>query len=370
MRSLCWILLLAGCAVDEGPQPPLGAACAGAKLFASPADPEMPGMWPVGAKTITVAGLTTEVWYPAKRGSEVGKTKATYDVREHLPPAEMGKITDANNPLQMCDCYRDLPLDDRRGPYPVVLFIHGTASFRTQSLSQTAHWASRGFIVLAADHPGINLTSVLDGSITGGQEAIDADNIYAELRTGSQALSFWAGHMDTKRMAGAGHSAGAIALKFLGDEDGVQVLMPMAGAGIQPGMAVKSTLIMGAHDDMIVPYTNQHDGYGTTAPSKRLVALNNAGHLAFSELCSLGADKGGILKIAQDAGVNVPSLVIKLASDGCAATQLPPQRGWAIINHATSAVLEETLQCNPAMSAALPSLATNADVAEFAEQLQ
>ena len=370
MRSLSLLLLLASaCTPDEGPQPPLGPACAGAKVFASSADPEQAGQWPVGARTITIAGLTAEVWYPARRGSEVGKPTVTYDLREHLPPSEMGKISDANNPLQSCNCYRDLPLDDRRGPYPAVIFIHGTASFRTQSLPQVTHWASRGFVVVAADHPGINLTSVLDGSITGGQEAIDADNMLIELRVQSGMLSFLAGHLDNQRLAVTGHSAGGIAVKYLGDEDGVQVIMPLAGGGVQPGKSVRSTLVMGAHDDMIVPYTNQQDGYASSAARKRLVGLNNAGHLAFSELCTIGADHGGILKIAQDAGVAVPALVIKLASDGCAATQLPPARGWAVINHATTAALEETLLCNPAMTAQLSSLSGNADVAEYAESL-
>ena len=30
----------------------------------------------------------------------------------------------------------ELPIDDQNGPYPVVVFIHGTASWRTQSLTQ------------------------------------------------------------------------------------------------------------------------------------------------------------------------------------------------------------------------------------------
>ena len=42
-----------------------------------------------------------------------------------------------------------------------VVFVHGTASFRTQSLTQMTHWASRGFVVLAADHPKIRLKDLL-----------------------------------------------------------------------------------------------------------------------------------------------------------------------------------------------------------------
>ncbi|HEX9104448.1 MAG TPA: hypothetical protein VF997_19690, partial [Polyangia bacterium] len=98
-----------------------------------------------------LAGLTTEVWYPAKLGSDAGKSKIVYDIREHLPPADAAKIPDSDNPPQDCDCFRDLPIDDGHGPYPLVVFIHGTAAFRTQSLTFMTHWASRGFIVVSAD---------------------------------------------------------------------------------------------------------------------------------------------------------------------------------------------------------------------------
>ena len=84
-----------------------------------------------------------------------------YDLREHLPKSEQGKISDSKNPWQACSCYRDLPIDEGHGPYPVLVFVHGTAGFRTQSLSQLTHLASRGFVVLAADHPGLMLADIL-----------------------------------------------------------------------------------------------------------------------------------------------------------------------------------------------------------------
>ncbi|MFT3776599.1 MAG: hypothetical protein QM820_65505 [Minicystis sp.] len=135
--------------------------CEGRKLLRVPDDPAQAGPWPVGAQTITVEGYTTEVWYPAVIGSEEGKDKARYDVRKQLPDADQAKIPDSDNPWQDCNCYRDLPLDGAHGPYPPVLFVHGTAGFRTQSLTFMTHWASRGFVVLAADHPGMMLKDIL-----------------------------------------------------------------------------------------------------------------------------------------------------------------------------------------------------------------
>lgn len=104
-----------------------------------PADTSARGPWAVGVRTVTVGGLTHEVWYPARRGSESGKAKKVYDLRYAIPADARPKITDEKAPRQPCDCIDDLPIDAERGPYPVVVFFHGTAGFRTQSLSQMTH---------------------------------------------------------------------------------------------------------------------------------------------------------------------------------------------------------------------------------------
>src|SRR5690242_19513182 len=208
------------------PPPNPATGCNGTPLLANPDDPSAHGPWAVGARTVTLAGLTTEIWYPAKAGSEAGKMPARYDLREHLPDADQGKIPDADNPWQPCDCYRDLPIDDAHGPYPVVLFIHGTAGFRTQSLTFMAHWASRGFVVLAADHPGINLKDVLSGGFGQSDQAGDARRLLAALEPPGGDAAFLAGHLDLANLALAGHSAGGGAISGFGDR--AKVLVPMA----------------------------------------------------------------------------------------------------------------------------------------------
>src|SRR5579862_2319099 len=146
---------------DGGPGPIAG--CAGASFLPVPADPKARGPWPVGARTVTIGRLTAEVWYPAVVGSDAGQPAVTYDIRKELPAAEASKIPDVDNPVQRCDCARDLPIDAAHGPYPIVLFVHGTAAFRTQSLPIVTHWASRGFVVVAADHPGLDLGDFIGG---------------------------------------------------------------------------------------------------------------------------------------------------------------------------------------------------------------
>src|SRR6188768_864981 len=142
MLRLIAVLVLIGCGASSEPPTSSGndvAGCEGTTLVGNPPDFAARGPWAVGARTVTVGNLTVEVWYPALAGSDAGKPTERYDIRKQLPPTEAAKIPDGDNPWQSCDCVRDLPLDDTHGPYPVVLFVHGTASFRHQSLHQVTH---------------------------------------------------------------------------------------------------------------------------------------------------------------------------------------------------------------------------------------
>jgi hypothetical protein len=352
-----------GTNVVAPPEAP-SAACGVTKTYVLPDDPGAKGPWAVGARTVTIQGLTTEIWYPAKLGAEQCKTKVKYDIREHLPPADQKKIPDSDNPLQECDCYRDLPIDDAHGPYPVISFIHGTAAFRTQSLTFATHWASRGFVVVSSDHPHIQLADILTFNVGGTDQQGDAIKVLNALDAPAGDVAFLAGHIDMKRIGASGHSAGggavgkpSIALKH----SGIQVIIPMAAGGSAPGGDLKSSMIMSAGNDGIAQPSGQQTGYDTdTKPAKRFVQIEKAGHLVFSDLCAIGADKGGILAIAQKYNVTNAGLLASLGSDGCKATAkytpLTPQEGWDIVNYATSAQFEETLMCSAGMTAKLTAI--------------
>jgi predicted dienelactone hydrolase len=324
-------------------------------LFVRPDDPAARGPWAVGVRTVEIAGLTTEVWYPARWESQDGKPKVRYDLRQQLPTAEQGKIPDDHAPWQSCECYRDLPIDELRGPFPVVLFLHGLASFRTQSATQTTHWASRGFVVLAADHPGLRLADILTGRLSGDQVA-DAGKILDAVADPQGSLSFLRGRLAQTRLAVAGFSAGGRTAGGMGSRPGVQVLIVMASRGVEAGSSLVSALIMGGNQDATAPYPRQQSGYESSPRRKRLVGLSQAGHLAFTDLCAAGREHGGLFRIAVAYGVTGASGFEALASDGCKPEQLPPEDGWRIINHATAAALEEVLQCAPARASALEAL--------------
>jgi alpha-beta hydrolase superfamily lysophospholipase len=348
-RVLC-VAALAACGSsstepsgDGGGQP---AGCGSASLLANPADFAAHGPWAVGARTATLGGLTLEVWYPAVPGSDAGQMTARYDIREQLPASEAAKIPDADNPWQSCDCVRDLPLDTEHGPYPLVVFVHGTASFRHQSLSIVTHWASRGFVVVAVDHPGLKLGDTLAQACGGSPPAQhiseDIDAEIAAVGAASGDLAFLAGHVDLGRIAVAGHSAGANAAVGAASKPGVQVVIPMAG---NQATTAGASLYLGGTADQIVSWGQTMTAFGGAVTPKRLVGIANGGHLTFSDLCTTKNAAGQDLLQVASAHMVCGAQLAGFLFD-CDPSHIDGPTGWSIINDATSAVLESTLQCN------------------------
>lgn len=359
---------LSGCG-GSGEPPCHLLGCDGARLCQKPDDPGAPGSWPVGARTVLLDGrLRTEVWYPARFGSASGRERLVYDVRQELPPEERLKIPNDANPWRVCECYADLPIDDRHGPYPLLVFLHGTASFRMQNLAHATLWASRGFVVVAADYPGLMLADIL---FFQGSADLPADTrrLLELLREPQGELSFLAGVLDVSRVGMAGHSAGGMAIAGFADEPGVRVLIPMAAEGAAAGASLESVLVVGAIDDKVVPYARQVAGYQGSPRKKRLLGLSNAGHLAPTDLCALENSQGqDLVEVAKEYQITNASLA-ELLWDGCAPGQLDPHRGAAIVGAATTAVFEETLQCRPAGTFLSGIRDAFSEVGEYREEL-
>lgn len=347
----------------------MAAGCDGVSLRANPVDTAARGPWSVGARTVTIGELRTEVWYPAAPGTEAGAEQVVYDIRDSIPESEQGKISDEDNPWQPCECYRDLEVDAEYGPYPVVVFVHGTASFRSQSLPQMVHWASRGFVVVAADHPGLWLADLL-GSFCGAGNVPqdlggDVQTLLAAIRGEAPGLEFLGDRIDATRIGMAGHSAGGGAIAGFGDD--AQVLIPLAAGGVDPGAALVSTLVMGGTADSVVAYDGQQNGFASSPAPKRLVGIENAGHLTFSQICSLANAAGeDLLEIASAAGVCGAQFAGVLFQ--CSPDLVADAVGWEIIDFATSAALEETLHCSSVGENFADLEASYPDVAEFQEE--
>jgi predicted dienelactone hydrolase len=316
--------------------------------------------------------LTVEVWYPAVPGSEAGMSKAVYDIRKALPASEISKIPDADNPWQNCDCYRDLPLDTAHGPYAGIVFVHGTAAFRHQSLPNVTHWASRGFVVIAANHPGLYLGDFL-GRTCGQQSpqqnlSADIDKEIAALAAPAGDLAFLANHVDKSRLAVIGHSAGGGAAASSTGKPGVRVVIPLAaGQSSADSSSLESVLYMGGLSDNIARFSSVQSGYNSSATPRRLVGITGAGHLAFSDLCQTkNAANMDLLQIAKAKGVCSANLAGFLFD--CSPNNIEGRKGWDIINYATTAVLENVLQCQPAFDLSTIK-SVFPDVAEYQQSL-
>jgi len=379
---LCGLLsaVLSGCSkppVIEAPSPQASVDCSNSRSLPVADDPLAPGPWAVGAQTLSLpiqngSSLRVEVWYPARPGSEQQGQPHQYDLSQFLPAQDADRLP-AFALTQPCNCYRDLPLDTANGPYPVILFLHGAGTFRTASLSQVTHWASRGFVVMAADHPSVQWMDFKTNPLgylfeKQKQQAVE---LISQLHDPSPPLQFLAGHIDTQRLGVVGHSSGGLAAASLGSVPGVRVIIPMAAGGVEAGAYLRSALVMGADEDKIARINGQQMGFSTSPKPKRFIALENAGHLAFTDLCQLVPKQGDLLSLMKQHDVSVPWYIESLGHDGCEQTQMPAQISSSIISYATTAAFEETLQCKPR---AREKLAATRDlfpgVKEFKETLQ
>lgn len=349
-------------------------------LLERPDDLAAPGPWPVGTRRVSVARagggqLEVDVFYPAVRGSEVNAPAARFDIRAFLPPSQRDVVPDARAPIQACECARDLPVDDDRGPYPAVVFVHGTASFSTQSLADVTHWASRGFVVVAATHPGLSLADQLSlfcpDDPSGSRDVVaDVGALVAALRAApAGALAFLSA---PPSIALVGHSAGANAvvlaastLEAEGASD-VKVVVSLSGNARHDGAA--TFLALAGTGDRVVRAAASEEAFSGSSLPRRYVALDNAGHLAFSDLCDTRNDDGeNLLVIAEDEGVCGAQLAGLLFDCSPELQAAPLSR--AIVQTATTWVLEDTLHCAPPSRTFADSLAALDGVAAVREDL-
>jgi hypothetical protein len=395
-----------------------GTACAGQNLPANPDDPSARGPWVVGVKTVSLdrmghsgEKLTVEIEYPAAAGSEQGKPEATYDVRDWLPKDAVQPdpgftpIPDSESPAVKPigdKLYRDLPIDDTHGPYPVIVFMHGTASFRIASGSAQSQWASRGFIVVAADYPGLVLTDELCFASCGCPSRTqdfpnDFQTQFNALKTPTGDLAFLANHLDMTHVGLSGHSVGGCTTAAMTTLPNVQIVIPLSSAApVTTSPTLKSLLFFAGMADKVFAYGSGAglgnfvctgatgsitDAY-TASPSpagsppvmkKRLVGVTGGGHLVPSDLCQPNANGDNAIQVmgkhfwcgSGAAGHNTGGPVALVGLAGlfdCGATGFDWKTGVNDMNYATTAAFEETLQCRDRTAAfanlktALPSV--------------
>lgn len=335
-------VLAVGCsgdAVDTGDPAGDPAGCAGY---------EAAGGFAVGVTTLDMAGVPVEVWYPAAPGSTEGLEREVYDMRQWLPPAEAAKISDADTPLFTMDAYRDV--DAAEGAYALVLFSHGMGGYRMQSSFLMTHLASWGFVVVAPEHPERGLAQLVETGAPTGDDAPQAMRAAYELMVGEagRAGGRFEGRIDLDKVAVTGHSMGGGAVLSVATEDYVDTWITYASGGFGSSRDLPQipSFMMAGTNDGVAGFETIENAFARQAPGKRYLGIDRMGHLGFSDLCAVGADRGGVLQIAIDSGVEVPDILMQLGNDGCGEMDLAPQAGWDVINHYTTAHLKQVFAVN------------------------
>jgi len=260
--------------------------------------------------------LPVQVWFPASRGDE--EVEVTY--QGFLPSGAIGE-----------------PVPDCSEVRPLVVFSHGNAGIRFQSIFLTEFWATRGVITLAPDHAGntfLDLDAALEAELSFRrpldisdtvdwfyEETADSDHplhdcvdpaagyqVSGHSYGGYTALAVGGAQLDLSHLDSVCESPDDLfcdALEYWGTDHPGEMLvdrgdnrasavLSMTPAGWQmfgdhlADISVP-TVVMGATDDNLTPMDTAvrptWDRLATTP--RHLAELQGGNHFAFSNLCSL-----------------------------------------------------------------------------------
>ncbi len=112
--------------------------------------------------------IVVQVWYPSL---DIGDEKMSYldypDQRiKHISDyIELPKFLVTPIEYVKSNSYLNIDIKPEKEPYPLVIFSHGLGGMRMQNTIQMEELTSKGFIVIAIDHPyDANITIFNDGS--------------------------------------------------------------------------------------------------------------------------------------------------------------------------------------------------------------
>lgn len=318
----CLAFVMAACASSEEPEE--DRTCQGAAPYVEQ------GPFVAGVTTVQVGGVPVEVWYPVEPGEEAGREPDVYDLREWLVGI-VDNIPDEDAPLYETIAFRDLPVAN--GRFPVLLFSHGLGSYRSQSSFLTAHLATWGFVVAAPDHVERGIKLLVNASLPSFIEsAAMLRSVLDHLQTeDTRAEGRFFGHLATERTGVFGHSAGATSAFEMATDSRITAYAGLAGGKIERDPS-KPVLLLAASRDSVVPAQLSVASYELIGgdSSKQYLELNGAGHQAFSDICDIAVEHGGLLGLADKYGLTVASIIRDLAEDGCRPSEVKPSRTYPI----------------------------------------
>jgi predicted dienelactone hydrolase len=308
------------------------------------------GPYVVGTTTLELDGRTIEVWYPADQ-LPAGAQPVIFEIRDLLPEGLQSIVPDELNPEYPTDAYRDIAAS-ADGPFPLVLFAHGFSAYPTEYQFLLTHLASWGMVVAGPDFNERGLLAALTGSVTTTDEtAVMLATRDLLQRTSDAPTGVLSGIVDSSNTGTIGHSAGvSSAVGAAVEEPAIKTFVAMSG-GRAPGAADGASgttipdmpipqqpgmVVTGGRDE-VAGAERVRSFFDALEPPKRLVVLDDAGHNSFNDLCLIGRDRGGLLEIAAQVGINPPDQLKRLFNDGCTTDYPPAEETWPATRHFVTA---------------------------------
>jgi predicted dienelactone hydrolase len=330
------------------PAPPAGAGRGPAPA------PEALGPFAVGRSTFDAVdptrdggrSLTVDVWYPVDP-ADAGGALSRYDLV--LTGIDSEVAWDAAPP-------------SARGPFPLVIFSHGSGGIRFQSFFLCETLASHGFVVAAPDHTGNTAIDLLLGTADPfAKSAVDRPLDVSFLITTLLARSADPAdelhrRIDPDRIGVTGHSFGgftslAVAAGFVlaPPDPRVRAIVPIAPASsIFDDAALASiripTLILGGTLDEttpVEPESTRPHALVAARPRWRVDVID-AGHGSFSEICKI-LDALALVGIPPA----VAGLLLGELAEACGPDLIPIEEAQRLTNLYAVAFLKRFVALDP-----------------------
>ena len=305
--------------------------------------------------------LTVDVWFPLKTGfagepHDYTLVPGTY---YRSPAALSAKVTDIAGD----------------GPFPLVVYSHGSGGLRYIASYYTEAIASYGYVVIAPDHTGNTAVERLTGSST--DQATTAFNrprdvsfvLDAILSADNPDVGTFASSIDPLKIAVTGHSFGgftalAMASGYSNSLGSVKpdprvraivALAPAVGTGNDlllsdanlAAIRVPTMVMVGTSDKTtpVEPNVTRLFKLGGASPLYEL-QLKAAQHQSFTDIC----DYEKFLPTLSGVPPVIIQTIASFAVEGCAPTDMPIERAKSLTDTFAIRFLESVFRNGPAIS--------------------
>jgi predicted dienelactone hydrolase len=322
------------------------------------------GPYQVGVTTITINDaarnrpLTVDVWFPLTEG-------VTGDAHQYtLLPGVYYESPDAIS--------ADAASIATDGPFPLVVYSHGSGGLRYIHSSYTEAIASYGYVVVAPDHTGNTAVDRLANAETEFEvTAFNRPNdvkavIDAMLDPARPETAGFVASVDPERIAVTGHSFGGFttyamvsgytnSLGTFAADPRVDAIIPMAPAtGNGDGrlltdadlaaITVPALVMVGTNDQTTPVDPNVTRAWELTASSPHIrVEFVDGQHQTFTDLC----DYQEFLPTLADVPQVVIDTITSFGEEGCLPGDMPIDRAKELTNTFAVQFLESVFRAGP-----------------------